>query len=311
MKQLFLPLGLLGAIFFALLLPACGIFISENSGIKILIFIIFLVSGYQTGAKALPLDRGLLHIFLTAAAISLILAPLLGLIITKLIDFPGSLALGLIVISAVPPTISSGIVITEVSRGNVVLALFITVSLNLLGIFTMPFVLDLCLKAAGPVGIDQAGLLVKMLFFVLLPFAIGKLIRSATGKSRVSPNWSYINSSCVILVVYGSLAVSKSGFSELGVAEYAMVLAAVSLLHLLLLAINMQAGKMLCLVSADRKALVFVASQKTLAIGLAVLTNINYDTGSAIIVCLMFHFFQLFADSFLAVYLRKKDSEPA
>ena len=192
------------------------------------------------------------------------------------------------------------------SRGNTVLALFITVSLNLLGIFTMPFMLDLCLKAAGPVDIDQIGLLVKMLFFVLLPFGIGKMARSVRGKSRVSPNWSYVNSGCVILVVYGSLSVSKSAFSELGVAEYGMILASVSLLHLLLLAINAQAGKMLRLRTPDHKALVFVASQKTLAIGLAVLANIKYDTGSAIIVCLMFHFFQLFADSLLASYLQKK-----
>ena len=306
MKQLFLPLGLLGAIFFALLLPAGGIFISNNSGLKFLIFIIFLVSGYQAGAKGLPLDKGLFHIFLTAAAISLLVAPLLGLMITRLINFPGSLAMGLIVISVVPPTISSGIVITEVSRGNTVLALFITISLNLLGIFIMPFMLDLCLKAAGPVDIDQAGLLVKMLFFVLLPFGFGKLIRSVSGRSRVSARWSYVNSSCVILVVYGSLAVSKSSFFGLGVAEYAMILICVSLLHCLLLAINTQAGKMLLLMPADHKALVFVASQKTLAIALAVLTNISYDTGSAVIVCLMFHFCQLFIDSFLAAYLRRK-----
>lgn len=305
MKQFFLPLGLLGAIFFALLLPAFGIYISENSGLKILVFVIFLVSGYQAGAKALPLNRRLFSLFLTAAAISLVLSPLLGLAITGLIDFPLPLAMGLIVIAAVPPTLSSGIVITEVSRGNTVLALFLTVTLNLLGIFIMPFMLDICLKAAGPVDIDQTALLVKMLFFVLLPFAVGKLIRSASGKSRVSSNWSYVNSSCVILVVYASLAVSKSGFSGLGVAEYAIVLASVSLLHLLLLAINAQAGKMLRLVPADLNALIFVASQKTLPISVAVLTNISYDTGSAIIVCLMFHFFQLFADSFLAAYLRK------
>lgn len=304
-QQLFLPLGLLLAIFSALLLPAGGIFLSENGGLKILIIIIFLVSGYQTGARGLPLDRRLFHIFLTAAVISLILSPLLGLLMTRLINYPDSLAMGLIIISAVPPTISSGIVITEVSRGNAVLALFITVSLNLLGIVSMPFMLDLCLKAAGPVDIDQIGLLVKMLFFVLLPFAIGKLTRSVSGKNRVSPNWSYVNSGCVILVVYGSLAVSRSEFSGLGVGEYAIILASVSLLHLLLLAINAQAGKMLRLRPADHKALVFVASQKTLAIGLAVLTNIKYDTGSAIIVCLMFHFFQLFADSFIASYLQK------
>ncbi len=306
MRQFFLPVGLLSAIFFALLLPAGGIFISDNNGLKILVFIIFLVSGFQTGGKGIALDRRLLQVFLTAAAISLFLSPLLGLVITRLIPLPQTLAIGLIVIAAVPPTLSSGIVITEVSRGNAVLALILTVSLNLLGIFTMPFMLDLCLKAAGPIDIDQNRLLVKMLFFVLVPFAIGKTTRTLSGRTRISPNWSYVNSSCVILVVYGSLAVSKNGFSGLDAGEYAMILGSVFLLHFLLLAINAQAGKMLRLPMADRKALIFVASQKTLPISVAVLTNISVDTGSAVIVCLMFHFFQLFTDSFLAVRLSKK-----
>ena len=55
-----------------------------------------------------------------------------------------------------------------------------------------------------------------------------------------------------------------------------------------------------------RKALLFVASQKTLAISLAVLASVQFDTGSAIIVCLLFHFFQLFLDSFLASYMKKE-----
>jgi len=306
MRQFFLPVGLLSAIFFALLLPAGGIFISEHNGIKILVFIIFLVSGFQTGGKGIALDGRLFQVFLTAAAIALLLSPLLGLLITRIIPFPQTLATGLIVIAAVPPTLSSGIVITEVSRGNAVLALILTVSLNLLGIFTMPFMLDLCLKAAGPIDIDQYSLLVKMLFFVLLPFAIGKITRSLSGKTRISPNWSYVNSSCVVLVVYGSLAVSKSEFSGLTGTEYAMTLGSVCLLHFLLLVSNAQAGKMLGLPVADRKALVFVASQKTLPISVAVLTSISVDTGSAVIVCLMFHFFQLFTDSFLAAWLAKK-----
>ncbi len=306
MKQFFLPVGLLLAILAALFLPTGGEFLSANNGIKALIFIIFLVSGYQTGSKGLPLDRKLLHIFLSAAVISLLLAPIMGVLLTLVVNFPPSIAMGIIIIMAMPPTISSGIVITEVSRGNAVLALFITISLNLLAIFTMPFILDLCLKTTGPVDIDQNALLIKMLLLVLLPFAIGKLIRSAGRKTKISSNWSYVNSGCVVLVVYSSLSVSKGSFLNLGAGEYALILAAVALLHLLLLVINNQAGKILCLAVPERKALVLVNSQKTLAMGLAVLASMAIDTGSAIIVCLIFHFLQLFADSFLAGWWQKK-----
>jgi sodium/bile acid cotransporter 7 len=305
-RQLFLPVGIFVAVIAALLFPAGGVLIADNNGLRILVFIIFLVSGYHTGSQGITLDRKLFVLFGFAAFISLVLAPVTGLLVSQLFSLSLPLAIGLIIISTVPPTISSGVVITEVSRGNAVLALFLTIGLNLLGIFTIPFLLNFCLHAAGPIDIDQAALLFKMLFFVLLPFAIGKLIRSLSGRNRISPIWSYVNSSCVIFMVYSSIAESQEAFKGLKVEDYALVLASVAIVHIALLLINGQTGKLLKLRSADHKALVFVTSQKTLPISLAVIANIKIDTGSAIVVCLMFHFFQLFLDSFLASMLQNK-----
>lgn len=306
MKQLFLPFGLILAVVTALVLPEGGSFIADNYGLKILVCVIFLVTGYQTGSKGLALNKNLGTLFLVAALISLAFAPLLALLVSKILNLPLQLATGLIIISTVPPTISSGIVITEVSRGNGVLALFLTISLNLLGIFTMPFVLDLCLKAAGPINIDQTALLVKMVFFVLIPFAVGKTTRNVGNKERISSIWSYVNSSCVILIVYSSLSTSKAAFAGLTLSDYTIILAGVATVHLVLLGINGQAAKMLKLSSADSKAMIFVTSQKTMALALAVLASVQFETGSAIIVCLMFHFFQLFLDSFLASIIQNK-----
>ncbi len=305
MRQTFLPLGLLAAIVFAFILPAGGICISEKNGASLLIIIIFLVSGYQTGTKGITLDKGLLRILLTAATVSLILSPFLGLALGRISGLSQSLLTGLVIICAVPPTLSSGIVITEVSRGNAVLALLLTVSLNLLGIFTLPFMLDFCLSMDDPVEIKQIALLIKMLLLVLLPFSCGRIIRSATGKNRVSPHWSYVNSSCIILVVYTSLAVSGHAFSGTDISEYALILFSVALIHCLLLGINAVAAKILRLNFADRNALILVVSQKTLPISLAVLAGLDGNTGNAVVVCLMLHFFQLFVDSMLASTLRK------
>lgn len=306
MKQLFLPLGLILAVIAGFIIPGAGPFLSEKNSLKAIVFTIFLVSGYQTGTKELSIDIKLLKVFCTAALISLFLAPLLGLLFSKLLNFPLHLAMGLIIISTVPPTISSGVVITGVSRGNGTLALFLTISLNLLGIFTMPFVLDLCLKAAGPIDIDQTALLFKMLFFVLLPFIIGKTVRTLSAKKKVSPLWSYLNSSCVIVIVYASITTSKAALAELAFQDYLIIIAGVAAVHILLLLINAYASKLLQLPSADTKAMLFVTSQKTMALALAVLASVKFDTGNAVIVCLMFHFFQLFMDSFLASAIQNK-----
>ncbi len=305
-RTLFLPVGLICAVLLGFFLPSAAAFISDNNGLKILVCIIFLVSGYQTGEKGLSLNRRLPALFLAASCISLFLAPLLGLLVSNLLAFPVPLAAGLIIISTMPPTISSGVVITEVSHGNAVLALFLTVSINLLGIITMPFMLDFCLHAAGPIDIDQTRLLFKMFLFVLLPFILGKILRKIRAVDRISPVWGYVNSSCVILVVYSSMAGSRSAFSGLSISDYCMIVAAVAMVHCLLLLITQQTGKFMALSNSDNKALVFVASQKTLAIALAVLASVEFETGSAIIVCLVFHFFQLFLDSFLASLVKHR-----
>lgn len=309
MRQYFLPAGLILAAIFALTLPNPGIFFAGHSGIKLTIIIIFLVSGYQTNIAGTPLNKGLLHVFLTAAAVSLLLAPLLGLAIGNLLALPSSLLIGLLIICAVPPTLSSGIVITGVSGGNTVLALMLTISLNLTGILTLPTVLHLCLKASGPVTLDQWALFTKMLLLVLLPFVLGKFLRIMVKKQQVSPNWSYVNSSCVILAVYISLAISRQEFFRTNAGQYLAVLFSVSLVHLLLLGINSQAAKLLKLNTEDSKALLFVASQKTLPVSLAVLAGLRQDTGNAVIVCLLFHFVQLLIDSVLASRFRIRGEE--
>lgn len=305
LRQVFLPLGLTLALVNALFLPAGGLWIAEHLGIKLFILITFLVSGYQTGTKGLSLDKGLAQLLLLAAAISLIFAPILGRIIGELLRLSPSLLTGLVIMSAVPPTLSSGIVITGVSQGNMVLALLLTISLNMLGIFTLPFMLDSCLPSSGPVRIDRLALLITMMFLVLLPFILGKIIRKVSTKQQVSSSWSYVSSSCVILVVYSALSVARHEFYGLGLASYLQILCGAALVHGILLLCNAQGAKLLRLHPAESKALIFVASQKTFPISLAVLAGIGGNTGNAVIVCLVFHFFQLFADSLLASLLRK------
>ena len=63
--------------------------------------------------------------------------------------------------------------------GNTALALLLTVSSNLLGIFTMPFLLCRLLGAAGSaVSIQPAPLLSNLLKTILLPLLGGALVRA-------------------------------------------------------------------------------------------------------------------------------------
>jgi sodium/bile acid cotransporter 7 len=71
--------------------------------------------------------------------------------------------------------------------GNVSLALLLTVSSNILGIFTMPFILPHIIAAAGPLtaagglaggaALDPLPLLVQLCKTILVPTMIGATIR--------------------------------------------------------------------------------------------------------------------------------------
>lgn len=308
MKKFFLPTGLLAALFCALLLPKAGILIAGHGGIRLLVAIIFLVSGFQISTSKLQFNRKLLGLFCLAATISLFFGPLLGVALTQTMSFPPALGAGLIIITSMPPTISSGIVITGLARGNTLLALFLTISLNLLAVFTIPLTLSIFLEVAGPVTVERGKLLATMLVLVLLPLAMGRLLRKALKKKTVSENWNYVNSGCVIAVVYASLAMSGNRLGQIQVGEYIHLGLLVTGIHLLLFVFSLGAGNLLKLPADDIKALAFVSSQKTLAMALAVITGIGIDAGKAIIVCLMFHFLQLFADSFLASWWQNKNT---
>ncbi len=300
LQKLYLPTGLLAALFCALQLPAPGIFLAAHHGVQLFIFIIFLVSGYQTDNRGVQLNKKLLQLFTVAALISLVLGPLLGVILVQLLHLTPAIAAGLIIMSTMPPTISSGIVITVISGGNALLALFLTISLNLLAILTIPFTLSLCLQAAGQITIDRKALLLTMVILVLAPFLLGRIIRKINKTKSASRLWNSVNSSCVILVVYASLAMTAKTLGRMGWEEYVLIAALAVFIHLFLFGVSFLSGIKLGLTNSDNKALCFVTSQKTLSVALAVIAGISIDTGSAIIACLIFHFLQIFTDSFFA-----------
>ncbi len=297
MRQLFLPAGLILAVGAGLVLPGPGRSLHRLDLIPWLVVLIFLISGYRAGPGALaPGSRP--RLTLTAAVfVSLLLAPALGAGLARLLHLGPAAATGLLVMAAVPPTLSSGVVITGISGGNVGLALLLTLALNLTGIFTLPPVLGLTLATATPVVLDQQALLLKMILLVLVPFLLGRGARKARPPAGGSPAWGYLTSTCVILVVYLSFSHSRDRFFAPG-ESYLVMIAAALLLHLLLLACSGTAALLLGLTVPDGKALVFVCSQKTLPLALAVLASLGADT-LAPVICLLLHFIQLIIDSIL------------
>jgi sodium/bile acid cotransporter 7 len=109
--------------------------------------------------------------------------PMLGFAALRLPLRPHEFAVGLAIFCVVPTTLGVGVALTAAAKGNQALALALTVSTNLLGIATVPYLLQAVLAGsseAALVRIDPADLAIKLLFTVLVPTAAGVAAKRAS-----------------------------------------------------------------------------------------------------------------------------------
>jgi len=303
-QQWFLPVGLVLAMAFALVAPLPGSVLNETGLVLGLVPLIFLVNGYQTRFDTLSLRKRFVGVLLTGVVIGLLLSPFIGLGTAALLGLPASAALGLVVMASMPPTLSSGVIMTENAGGQTLWAMMLTILLNLIGIFTIPFILSLTLETGAEVVISPWPLLLRLLFVVLLPFVLGDLLRRIL--SRKAPGWvRYVPSSCIIVTVWMSMSASRGTLFELTVGAFMMIVVGSLLVHGSLLALCAASGRGLRLAANERIALLLVVSQKTLPVAIGVLTALNVPIAGALVVCIVFHFLQLMVDAVIAARLRR------
>ncbi len=310
-KKLYLPVGLIMAIIAALLFPQSGIWLKEAGAVLFFVVVIFLVGGWHLDLNEIRINKHILSVFSVVLVGSLLIGPFIGYGVAHLLNLSPDFTTGLIVMSAVPVTLSSATVITGVCGGNTALALFMTLGLNMAGIFTAPFFLKLCLESSGGIELSASQLLVKLLLLVLLPCVVGFVVKKLT-RLGTHPVLQYTPSTCVILTVFAACAASRELLVNIPFATLPVLILSTLTVHLLLMGIMFLSGTLLKTDAPEKKAMLFVGSQKTLPLAISVLSMLPVDSGLPVILCLIFHFGQLLSDSVIAAHLaRKQESATA
>jgi len=310
MSGYFLPVGLLLAFLTAWFVPEPGTALQQMGLIPWMVVTIFLVNGYQTVLGQMPLSGKLWTTALIAILINLLISPFLGLVAASLLALPSAAAIGLIVTATVPSTLSSGIVMTQLANGDGLKALFLTILLNLLGVFTIPFLLPVVLENVGTLDLSPWPLLKQLLVIVLLPFVLGMLGRRIL---QFSPrHWliRYLPSSCVIVTVWMSVSASSETLKEISLLLIGSMIVAALLLHGALLLLCLGSRRLYQPERGEWIALLFTASQKTLPVTVGVLAALDQPIGVALVACILFHFMQLLVDSMLAARLVRTTAGP-
>ncbi|MEI7832844.1 MAG: bile acid:sodium symporter [bacterium] len=234
---------------------------------------------------------------------SFVAAPMLVFVVHMLL--PGGdtpLAQGFQLLAVVPTMLVSTVVLTRIARGNAALALFLTVSTNLLAIVIVPLLLHLTLNT-GAVSLDIPAITSNLLLTVLLPTVAGQLARHrwhawAVRYQRVIS----VLSQCIILlfIIIAMVDIPRGNITP---ATWLFAIGGALLLHITLLVGSASAGKAFRFDTPSRHALTFCGAQKSMAF-FVILYDRIYAThpgfGMVVLPAIIFYVIELGLDSVLA-----------
>ncbi|RZC82146.1 hypothetical protein C5167_044929 [Papaver somniferum] len=294
----FLPLALVSGVVSGLVNPTLGCLAHHYSVSKCSTFGIFLISGLLLRSEEIGAATEAWPAGLFGLVSILLLTPFFSKVILQLQLLAG---------------------------GNTTLALAITVISNLIGILTVPLSISKFIADGVGVSVPTKQLFKSLVVTLVVPLVLGKVSRDCfKGVSEfVDRNRKKLSMlSAILLSLVPWMQVSRSR-SLLLMVKPTMFLVAIGIgmvSHLILLAFNTVAVQSLSVATGGKdsvfsekgnaRALIIVASQKTLPVMVAVVEQLHGALGeSALLVlpCVAAHINQIIIDSFLVNYWLRKD----
>ena len=305
-QRLILPIGLPLALVLALLLPAPGqalggIGVGPLSWSMLSVAVIFLINGLEIRFAGID-DPALARSAALVATLNLLVAPALAGVLLVATTWPLELDVGIAVMASVPTTLSSAAVIAINVGGDRLWALALTVSTVLLGSVTAPLAVSALLSSG--IDISPVVLLRQVLLIVLVPTAIGVLLRKAA-RVRLPPVLSLVPSLAVVSVVWVTMSEQADAALSLEPVVVAGFVAVGVVGHLVLLGLGALAARGRPV--AQAMPILFVTAQKTLPLALTILVilaeqspQVAAAAAGATLIFVSWHFIQVFGDAVLS-----------
>lgn len=304
---------LLGTVGLAALLPARGTGADVASGASTgaIAFLFFLYGARLSTGEAM---EGLRHwrLHLTVLACTFVVFPLLGLASRGLVPvlLTDPLFQGLLFLTLVPSTIQSSIAFTSIARGNVPAAICAGSFSSLVGIVVTPLLAAALLGGSGD-GFS-ADSLVGIVLQLLVPFVAGQLLRRWIGGfvARHKKVLGLVDRGSILLVVYTAFSegMVQGIWHQVSPARLAGLLAVEAVLLAVMLALTWYGAKGLGFGRADRIAIQFAGSKKSLAAGLPMASVLfGAQASLAVLPLMLFHQMQLMV---CAVIAKRRSRDP-
>ncbi|MFE7806679.1 bile acid:sodium symporter family protein [Streptomyces sp. NPDC057430] len=305
--------ALLATVGIAALLPASGAAatIADGASTAAIALLFFLYGARLSTREALD---GLKHwrLHLTVLAATFAVFPLLGLAAKGLVPavLTPSLHSGLLFLCLVPSTVQSSIAFTSMARGNVPAAICAGSFSSLAGIVLTPLLAAVLL--GGGAGGFPADSLLRIVLQLLVPFLAGQALRRWVGGFvvRRKKALGYVDRGSILLVVYTAFSHGMVAgiWHQVTPARLGLLLAVEAALLAVMLTLTWYGAKRLGFDRADRIAIQFAGSKKSLAAGLP-MASVLFGTQAslAVLPLMLFHQMQLMV---CAVIARRRARDP-
>ncbi|MFF3749025.1 bile acid:sodium symporter family protein [Streptomyces sp. NPDC002018] len=299
-------LSLLATVVLAALLPASGPAAEVADGASTgAVALLFFLYGARLSTREVV--DGLRHwrLHATVLACTFVVFPLLGLAMGGLVPavLTPQLYHGLLFLCLVPSTIQSSIAFTSLARGNVPAAICAGSFSSLAGLVLTPLLAAL-LIGGGAAGFS-AGSLTGIVVQLLLPFLAGQALRRWVGAllTRHRKLLGLVDRGSILLVVYTAFGQGMVAgvWHRVTPAALAALLAVEAVLLAAMLTLSWYGAKRLGFARADRIAIQFAGSKKSLAAGLP-MASVLFGPGAslAVLPLMLFHQMQLMVCAVIA-----------
>jgi solute carrier family 10 (sodium/bile acid cotransporter), member 7 len=298
---------LLGTVALASLWPARGaaatwFHIATVAAIAVMFFL------YGVRLSGAAVRAGLLQwrLHVVILACTFLLYPLLALLLERLLPglLPPALWSGVVFLALLPSTVQSSVAFTSVAGGNVAGAVCSATLSNLLGTVLTPALIAVVFRGRTPgVSAAEIGQIVLQL---LVPFALGQLSRpwTAAWASRHGALLAVTDRGSILLIVYSafSTAVVAGLWQQLTMWNLVALLALEVVMLAIVLLLAASGTRLLHFDRADRIAILFCGSKKSIASGIPI-ANVVFagpSLGMTVIPAMLYHQLQLMVVSALA-----------
>ncbi|SDB80494.1 solute carrier family 10 (sodium/bile acid cotransporter), member 7 [Raineyella antarctica] len=293
----------------ATLLPARGVgAVVLGHGVTAGIALLFFLYGARMHPRE-TLD-GLRHWRLHGVilASTYLMFPLLGLALGFLVPLgilTPALYLGLLYTTLLPSTVQSSVTFTSIARGNVAGAVVSASMSNLIGVFLTPLLVIAVMNTSGQASVHPRAVL-DIVLQILVPYVLGQLSRRWTAGfvTRHRKPLKYVDQGIIVLVVYSAFSAGRREqmWREVSAPQVLALVGVCLVILALVLALTWWVARRLGFGRADRIAIQFCGSKKSLATGLpmAAVLFAGQPIGLIALPLMIFHQAQLMACSALA-----------